>query len=388
MSKMKLIAFYLPQYHTIPENDEWWGKGFTEWTNVKKAKPVRKGQVQPKIPLHENYYCLLDDEVKKWQAENAKKAGIYGFCYYHYWFNGKMLLERPAEQMLQNKEIRMPFCFSWANEPWSRSWKGEAKDVIMAQSYGTREDWKKHFEYLLPFFRDERYIREDGKPMFLIYKPDIMPQCYEMLAYWNELAMAEGFKGMYFGCQFPTSFRYKENEKKFDFTVEFEPLYTRTARQDFRNISTGKGRLQLLLRHPMRFMNLCLKKFCNKCLNRPIVFDYRKTCEIMTKREPYFANAVPGMFTSWDKTPRNGSRATIYAGSTPKLFEKYLKEQIRRAGSVYKTDYLFLTAWNEWGEGAYLEPDCENGYGYLEAVRNALADIGEPVESMGEKGIR
>lgn len=132
MSKMKLIAFYLPQYHTIPENDEWWGKGFTEWTNVKKAKPVRKGQVQPKIPLHENYYCLLDDEVKKWQAENAKKAGIYGFCYYHYWFNGKMLLERPAEQMLQNKEIRMPFCFSWANEPWSRSWKGEAKDVIMA----------------------------------------------------------------------------------------------------------------------------------------------------------------------------------------------------------------------------------------------------------------
>ena len=145
---MKIIAFYLPQYHAIPENDEWWGKGFTEWTNVKKAQPVLRGQIQPKVPLNNRYYCLLDDDVKKWQSDIAKKAGVYGFCYYHYWFDGKLLLEKPAEQMLVNKDIDMPFCFSWANEPWSRSWKGEAQNVIMPQSYGDESDWKEHFEYL------------------------------------------------------------------------------------------------------------------------------------------------------------------------------------------------------------------------------------------------
>lgn len=369
---MKIIAFYLPQYHAIPENDEWWGKGFTEWTNVKKAKPVINGQVQPKIPLNKNYYSLLDDDTKKWQATIAKKAGVYGFCYYHYWFNGKMLLEQPAEQMLGNMEIDMPFCFSWANEPWSRSWKGESKNVIMEQNYGMQEDWKKHFDYLLPFFQDKRYIKESGKPMFIVYKPDIMPECYEMLAYWNELAIRAGFEGIYFGCQFPSSFRYKENEEKFDFAIEFEPLYTRTAQQDFLNISTGKGKAKLLFKHPLLFLDISIKKFSNKYLKKPIVQNYKKTCELIIKRKPYFSNAVPGMFTSWDKTPRNGSKATIYRGSTPTMFGKYLKKQIMRARNIYNTEYLFITAWNEWGEGAYLEPDEENGYGYLEAIKNSM----------------
>lgn len=369
---MKLIAFYLPQYHSIPENDEWWGKGFTEWTNVKKAKPVIKNQVQPKIPLNDNYYCLLDDNVKKWQAKIAKDAGIYGFCYYHYWFNGKMLLEKPAEQMLINKEIDMPFCFSWANEPWSRSWKGDSKNVIMEQSYGTKEDWKEHFDYLLPFFKDERYIKDNGKPMFIIYKPDIIPECYEMLNYWNELAKSSGFDGLYFGCQFPSSFRNRDNEKKFDFAIEFEPLYTRTEEKDFLNISTVSGKIKLALTHPALFIDTAVKKFKNIFFKRPVIEKYVKTCEQITNRKPYFSNSVPGIFTGWDKTPRNGSRATIYKGSSPKIFEKYLKKQVIRAKDIYKTDYLFITAWNEWGEGAYLEPDKENRYGYLNAVKKSL----------------
>lgn len=371
---MKIIAFYLPQYHAIPENDEWWGKGFTEWTNVKKAVPVVKGQVQPKVPLNDNYYCLLDDEVKKWQTELAKEAGVYGFCYYHYWFNGKMLLEKPAEQMLRNKEIDMPFCFSWANEPWSRSWKGESKNVIMEQSYGTESDWKKHFDYLLPFFQDSRYIKEDGKPMFIIYKPDIMPECYQMMEYWNGLAVEAGFPGMYFGCQFPSSFRTRENEVRFDFAIEFEPLYTQTARQEFINISSCKGKLQLLLKHPTLFFEIAIKKIKTKYFGKPTLFDYKKTCETMIAREPKFRNAVPGMFTSWDKTPRNGSKATIYMGSSPEIFGKYLAAQIKRAKSVYQTDYLFITAWNEWGEGAYLEPDEENKNGYLDSINACVSD--------------
>lgn len=369
---MKIIAFYLPQYHAIPENDAWWGKGFTEWTNVKKAKPVIKGHVQPKVPLNENYYNLLNDDVKIWQAKIAKEAGVYGFCYYHYWFNGKMLLEKPAEQMLNNKDVDIPFCFSWANEPWSRSWKGESKNVIMPQEYGSKPDWKRHFEYLLPFFKDERYIKENGRPMFIIYKPDIMPDCYKMLAYWNELAVEAGFEGIYFGCQFPSSFRNTENEIMFNFCIEFEPLYTKTEEQEFYNISTSAGKRKLFVKHPGLFLKICWQKFNNVYRKKPMLRSYEDTCKKMISRKPKFKNSVPGMFTSWDKTPRNGSKAEIYTGSTPELFGKYLAKQVKRSKEVYKSEYLFITAWNEWGEGAYLEPDEQYKYGYLKAIKKAI----------------
>lgn len=370
-NKIKIIAFYLPQYHSIPENDEWWGKGFTEWTNVKKAQPIFSGHIQPKKPLNDNYYNLLDDDVKKWQVEIAKKAGLYGFCYYHYWFNGKLLLEKPAEQMLTNKSIDFPFCFSWANEPWSRSWKGETKNVLMPQDYGDQNDWKKHFEYLLPFFSDERYIKENGKPVFIIYKPDIFPQYYEMMKYWNELAKCEGFPGIYWGFQFPSGFRDIKNSEIFDFGIEFEPLYTRTAEQDFINISTFRGKTKLLIKHPITFFKISNRKIRNNILKKPVFFDYSKTCEKIISRKPIFSNSVPGMFTSWDKTPRNGKKATVYKNSSPELFEQYMQKQIIRAKEVYNCNYLFITAWNEWGEGAYLEPDVVNRFSYLEALSNS-----------------
>ena len=371
---MKVIAFYLPQYHAIPENDEWWGKGFTEWTNVRKAVPVYKGHIQPKSPLNNNYYNLLNDDTKTWQAELARKAGVYGFCYYHYWFNGKLLLEKPAEQMLANHMINLPFCFSWANEPWSRSWKGEKKNVIMPQEYGGKSDWKKHFDYLLPFFKDERYIKEKGKPLFIIYKPDIIPSCYEMMQFWSELAIQNGFPGIFFGFQFPSGFRNKENETYFDLAIEFEPIYTKTELQGFYNISTFNGMTKLLKKDPKVFIKVILNKLRYSVFNMPIFFDYKSTCERIISRNPRFKNSVPGFFTSWDKTPRNGSRAEIYKNSTPDIFEKYIKSQIKRAKEVYNTDYLFITAWNEWGEGAYLEPDIQNGEGYIKALNNALRE--------------
>ncbi len=183
---MKIIAFYLPQFHNIPENDEWWGNGFTEWTNVKKAKPLYEGHMQPRVPLGGNYYNLLDDNVKIWQADLAKKYGVYGFCYYHYWFNGKMLLEKPMEQMLANKEVDIPFCICWANEPWTKAWVGDERKLLIAQEYGQEEEWKQHFMYLLPFFKDERYITKDGKPLFVFYRPDIVPCMKEMIETWDK----------------------------------------------------------------------------------------------------------------------------------------------------------------------------------------------------------
>ena len=225
---IKIITFYLPQFHTIPENDNWWGEGFTEWTNVRKAQPLFPGHDQPRIPL-DGEYNLLDDNVKIRQAEQAKAHGVYGFCYYHYWFkNGRQLLEKPAEQMLLNPEVDIPFCFSWANENWSKNWDGGNREVIMEQDYGGKEDWEKHFQYLLPFFRDERYITVDGKPLFVIYKPDQIIDLYQMTIYWRKRAVEEGFPGLCLAFQFPTYYSdmyYRDDI--FDFRIGFEPVHAR-----------------------------------------------------------------------------------------------------------------------------------------------------------------
>ena len=227
---MKIIAFYLPQFHNIPENDEWWGDGFTEWVNVKKAKPIFDGHNQPRVPLNHNYYNLLDDDVKIWQADLAKKYGVYGFCYYHYWFDGKLLLEKPMEQMLENKKVDIPFCICWANEPWTRAWVGETKTLI-PQKYGSKKEWKEHFDYLLPFFKDPRYILDEGKPLVVIYRPEIIDVLNDMLDYWNELAKNAGFEGLKFAYQsagMDELPKNKRNDSRFDYDIEFQPAYAFT----------------------------------------------------------------------------------------------------------------------------------------------------------------
>lgn len=368
---MKTIAFYLPQYHEIPENNAAWGDGFTEWTNVKKAKPSFPNHVQPRVPLNEYYYDLQENDTRKWQSDLAEKYGLHGFCYYHYWFNGKLLLEKPGEKMLLDKTIKTKFCFSWANEPWSKNWTGETKNVIVPQTYGDESDWKKHFDYLLPFFKDDRYIKESGKPMFIIYKPDIIPNCFEMMDYWNSLATEAGLPGIHFGFQFPTSYTKIENSKKFDFSIEFEPIFTRMEDVGFSDLKNIRQLLSVLLSNPKAFFTILNNKIRTEVLKKPATYDYVKTCEKIVARNPKFENSIPGMFTGWDKTPRNGSKATVYLNSSPETFEHYLKIQLKRAKELYSTDYLFITAWNEWGEGAYLEPDTNNEYAYLEALKRA-----------------
>ncbi|KAF0817852.1 MULTISPECIES: glycosyltransferase WbsX family protein [unclassified Cytobacillus] len=349
---MKIIAFYLPQFHQIPENDKWWGKGFTEWTNTRKAKPLFPGHYQPREPFQNNYYNLTDPKARKWQAEIAKKYGIYGFCYYHYWFKGKMLLERPFKEVLKTGEPDFPFCLSWANEPWTRRWDGLDHHVLMPQDYGSKEDWKQHFDYLLPAFLDRRYIRVNGKPLFIIYRPGHIPFCEEMLKYWDNLAKQNGLKGIFFVetlNSFPNS-----NVKGFHARVEFEPLYT-TYHGECQNLSKTVGGFQGD-RH---------------------VKDYDRVWSCILRRKPdKNKKTFPGAFVDWDNTARKGDEAGIFAGASPEKFSKYLTRQIHRAVSLYKSDFLFINAWNEWAEGAYLEPDKKYGFQYLKALKKALRNNG------------
>lgn len=368
---MKTIAFYLPQFHAIPENDAWWGQGFTEWVNVKAAKPQFKGHMQPEVPYRNNYYDLLDPAVQVAQAMLAKQYGLGGFCYYHYWFEGKLLLEKPMENMLGNPEVDIPFCVCWANETWARTWDGQENEVLIKQNYNEDEAaWKAHFDYLLPFFRDDRYIRHQGKPMMLIYKPHLITNCAQMLTYWRKLAQEAGFPGLYVGYQHFSAFDADCEALGFDFGVEFEPFYT--VRELKKELSTTGSKLRYSLKHPAWI----LRKLYQKLLNKPTVYDYDEIWNRILRRKPEKANSIPGGFTSWDNTPRRGSNSNVFFGASPEKFKKYLSRQVDHANTVYHADYLFLNAWNEWAEGAHLEPDEHDGFGYLEAHKTAVSKEG------------
>lgn len=375
-SDVKIIPFYLPQYHAIPENDRWWGEGFTEWTNVKKAQPLFPGHDQPKKPLGGNYYNLLDDSVKMQQAQLAREYGIFGFCYYHYWFKGgKRLLEQPAEQMLANPAVDLPFCFCWANENWSKNWDGGNREVIMEQDYGGPTEWEQHFQYLLPFFKDPRYMTVQGEPLFVIYKPEQMIDLRQMVHFFRKRAKEEGFPGMCFAFQFPSYYAdmYYDDEV-FDYRIGFEPVYSRNAAN---------------LKHPGTAEKV---RFLRKTLGERAVVAYRKS----QKGKPrgswakpqslamYFYDEtwqqilqndwdekfLPGAFVDWDNTPRN-KHGVMYADFSIEKFSVYMKALVQRARRENKP-VIFINAWNEWGEGAFLEPDEHYGLQKLEAVRNAL----------------
>jgi lipopolysaccharide biosynthesis protein len=342
---MKIIAFYLPQYHQTPENDHWWGKGFTEWSNTRKARPLFTGHYQPREPYQEYYYDLTDPSARKWQTEIAKKHGIYGFCYYHYWFKGKQLLQRPFNEVLHTGQPDFPFCLSWANETWTRAWDGVGS-VLISQNYGNEKDWEEHFNYLLQAFLDKRYIRIQNKPIFLIYRPESIPCCEEMLNYWNKLANDVGLEGIYF-IKTLNGFWYKE-QKGFNASVEFEPMYT--------------------LRHDYP-KNRTILDF------RPAYVDYDSVWNRITNRIPSNKDnkvIIPGAFVDWDNTARRGRQSLVFTGVTPVKFGRYLNIQIQKAKKVYNSDFLFINAWNEWGEGTYLEPDKKHGFGYLEEVKKAI----------------
>lgn len=370
---MKAIAFYLPQFHTFPENDEWWGKGFTEWTNVKKSKSLFKGHNRPEVPLNNNYYDLSKIENMIEQAKLAKKYGLYGFCYYHYWFEGKLLLEKPLENMLCEKSVDIPFCMCWANESWARTWDGQETNILIKQNYNDSEEgWKKHFEYLLKFFKDDRYIKINNKPMFIVYKPYLIKKYKQMLDFWNKLSMEHGFEGMYFGYQYPDSLKYDDIQDEFDFGIEFEPTLT------FGQIMEGKEGLSLFkkINYLHKIPNGLKNTLKTKLSMQPYIVDYDYVWEKILSRKPLNNKIFPGAFCSWDNTPRKGKSGLVFYEATPEKFKEYLARQFKRAKEDYNVDFIFINAWNEWGEGAHLEPDIYNGYGYLEALKNAVDMMG------------
>lgn len=360
---MKVISFYLPQFHQIPENDQWWGEGFTEWTNTKKTKPLFNGHNQPRTPLNENYYDLTNPSARQWQAEIAKEYNIYGFCYYHYWFNGKRLLEKPFNAVLESGNPDLPFCLAWANEPWTRSWDGKTRDILMNQSYGGKKEWKEHFDYLISAFLDPRYIKIDGKPVFLIYRPSSIENCDEMLTYWDDLAKENNLSGIYY-IRMLTSFDNTEVSKKFSADVEFEPMYTlgHDMPMIFNLYKKARNLIRIIL----------TKKFSishTKLLN---IIDYEKVWErIISRKRNKETKTYYGAFVDWDNTPRKGREGLIMKGASPEKFEKYFSAQVERAYEN-NNDFIFINAWNEWAEGTYLEPDKKNGFNYLEVIKKVI----------------
>lgn len=370
---MKIIAFYLPQFHETKENNEWWGKGFTEWVNVKKAVPLFEGHRQPRVPLDDNYYDLIDDSVKEWQISLAKKYGIYGFCIYHYWFNGHLLLEKPVEQYLHNKSLDLPFCLCWANENWTTQWVDSNSRILIEQKYGDKKDWVNHFNYFLPFFKDSRYIKENNKPLLVIYRPDIIDNLNEMLECWEDMAIQNGFDGIVYANQNSSNIWREANNKKIKYNIEYQP---NTAKQ-WRIESSKKENIT-------RKIGRNIKKILNKIMpwkewseitftNMDSKENYDEIWETILTHHPKNDKAVAGAFVDWDNTPRKGKRGSVYIGASPEKFKSYFEKLVEKVKKEYTTDYIFVFAWNEWGEGGYLEPDKDNGYGYLEAIRDAIS---------------
>jgi len=373
---MKVIAFYLPQFHEIPENNEWWGKGFTEWVNVKKAAPLFDGHIQPRIPLDENYYNLLDSDVQIWQANLAKEYGVYGFAYYHYWFNGKLLLEKPAENMLKDVRIDIPFCFSWANEPWTNVWVDPNNSkILLQQTYGGEKEWEEHFSYLLPFFKDERYIKEDGKPLFIIYRADIIPNISLMMDYFDKRAKEEGFPGISFAYQHLYNAKEKmEDDSRFDYNIHFEPIYAEfeLTKDQYRFLKAIK---RIISDFFERYTKINFRSLTPKKQLR--VFDYDKVWQNIIDRAPFNEKCVPGAYVDWDNTPRKGEKGKLHKGASPEKFKHYFKIQVQRTRDIYQKDMIFMYAWNEWAEGGYLEPDQRYGHGYLKAIKEVLEETNE-----------
>ena len=348
--RFRLIAFYLPQYHPIPENDSWWGKGFTEWTSVAKAKPLFRGHYQPHLPADLGFYDLRLSEARSAQAQLAREHGIYGFCYYHYWFNGKLLLERPFNDVLASGQPDFPFCLCWANENWTRAWDGLEHDILIAQRYHVEDD-RRHIHWLIEAFRDRRYIRVDGKPLLLVYRVSNLPDPLQTASLWREEAHRAGIGELYLATvESLLNDRIDPIRIGFDAAVEFQP--------DWSNLGFSWRRLGF----PWRRLDRTVR-----------IYDYPSIInKALQKAKPQYRR-FPCVTPAWDNTPRRIQNAVVFSGSTPEFYQGWLTQILENFTPASPEENLvFVNAWNEWGEGAHLEPCQKWGRAYLEATRKAL----------------
>lgn len=355
---MEVIAFYLPQFHPTPHNDEWWGKGFTEWTNVAKAKPLFPGHYQPKIPADLGFYDLRLPEIREQQVELAKEAGVTGFCYYHYWFgDGHQELELPFNEVLSSGKPDFPFCLCWANETWSQKFWNKDGDVtqkrdLAVQEYLGAKDDEKHFFSLLKAFKDSRYIKIDGKPLFMIYRPLAFKDVSGFMNRWNVLAKANGLAGFYF----------------IGYTLNIDKEY-----QSIKSLGFDAVCLCRLDRSPNRDIYWLIRKLFSLIFRVPRKISYKRMIDKMTGPEDNKDDVFPTLVPNWDHTPRSGYNGDLLTNSTPELFAIHAKKVLE---SVVKKKYnrqiCFLKSWNEWGEGNYMEPDLKYGKGYINALKKVI----------------
>ena len=365
--KARVIAFYLPQFHPIPENDAWWGKGFTEWTNVGKAKPLFKGHYQPRVPADLGYYDLRMPEIREAQVQMAKEAGVDGFCYWHYWFgNGKRLLERPFNEVLESGKPDFPFCLGWANHSWyAKNWNSDGTThdkILIEQVYPGLEDAKKHFDFLKDAFNDTRYIKINNRPFLYIFDPVSIPVYY--IDKFKEWAVEAGFKnGLYLVGNIS-----HDNVKKNDLLQKgFDAVnYQRT------NVIVN-DRLSKIGKTG-RALNRVLLKIRSLVLNKPPkLFDYKKNYSKLITDEDKLANVIPTIIPQWDHTPRSGWNGSLFINSTPEVFCKHALEGLIAAKNKPEGEQIvLLKSWNEWAEGNYMEPDIKNGKGYIYALKEAI----------------
>lgn len=352
--KVRLIAFYLPQFHPTKENDLWWGKGFTEWTNVGKAKALFKGHYQPRVPKDLGYYDLRLSEVREAQAILAKESGIEGFCYWHYWFgNGERILETPFNEVLSSGKPDFPFCLGWANETWSGVWHGLKNKVLVEQKYLGRADYELHFYSLLDAFNDKRYIRVSDKPLFFIYKPLLFPDIKEFISVWQELAKKNNLKGIHFVGQ------------------------TATVSHIDVILNLGFDAVSLVrLEDYMHKKLTMLRRAIIKYFNGLKVFNYKDVYPHFIGVDEKRIEVIPNIIPNWDHSPRSGRKNMILHNSTPEYFGDHVDQVLSTiADKPDEHRIAFVKSWNEWGEGNYLEPDLKYGTKYLEALKKALAKL-------------
>lgn len=351
------LAFYLPQFHPIPENDAWWGEGFTEWSQVRAATPRFPGHDQPRLPGELGYYDLRAPAAREAQAALARGHGVHGFCYYHYWFSGRRLLESPLDAMLAARAPDFPFCLCWANESWSRRWDGREQDLLVEQRYSDADDVE-HFRFLSRVFSDPRHISVRGRPLLLVYRPTGLPDAEATVGRWRAEAKRLGV-----APPFLAAVESFESEKRdwraagFDVNVEFQPDWWHLGQRQRVEARlagvAGADRIEELERSGFLY------------------YRYDETVERMLARPAPEWPRIPCVTPRWDNTPRRGDAGLVLDGSAPLLFERWCRAALERLHPDPDLDFLFVNAWNEWAEGAYLEPDARSGRAYLEALARA-----------------
>lgn len=354
MKKILVIAYYLPQFHPIEENDKWWGKGFTEWRNVAKARRLYRSHKQPNIPADLGFYDLRMNEIQIEQAKLAAKAGLYGFCYYHYWYSGRLLLEKPLEQIIKIGKPNFPYSLCWANHDWTMHWVGKSDDILVKQEYGGSKDDFEHYNYLRKFFIDNRYIKIKNRPMFSIFSPEKIPNLREKLSMFNSYANDDGFDGIYF---------IANSSNKTLLNDGFSALAPHTLNDGFYKYLSFRKKIFHRLRH-------ILLKYPRW------VIDYETFTEYTEKLEFDGIKILPTIIPNWDNTPRIGRRGIVLHNSTPTKFKKHLQRCINKLDFKSETvPIIFIKSWNEWAEGNYLEPDIEYGLGYLDAIEQVCSNL-------------